>query len=62
MCGVVVKKVRCEGEVVGSKNPPTVLCLKTVAICDFDGVGSWLTGGVLPELIIFCFLFLKSVF
>jgi len=29
------------------------MCTKTVVICDFGGMDTWLTGGVLHELIFF---------
>ena len=54
MCAVVVEKVRCEGEVAGSK-PTRHNVHKTVVIRDFGGMGRWLTGGVLHELIFFSY-------
>ena len=46
--------------------PPTALCAKNAAICDFGGADGWLAGGVLPELFflfsIFKISFLKNSF
>ena len=50
----MVEKVTHEGEVVNSNLAGCVVCE--------NGIGVWLAGGVLPELNLFCFLFLKSVF
>jgi hypothetical protein len=38
------------------------MCTKTVVIRDFGGMGRWLTGGVLHELIFFLFFIFKISF
>ena len=44
------------------RNLPDAMCTKTVVIRDFGGMGMWLTGGVLHELIFFLFSIFKISF
>jgi len=64
VCGVVIEKIRCEGR-SRVRNLPDAMCTKTVVICDFGGMDTWLTGEVLHELIFFLIFkisFLKKFF
>ena len=57
----MVEEVTREGEVAGS-NPAGRIVQKNAVTCELDGLGEWLAGGVLLELNLFCFIFLKIGF
>ena len=61
MCGVVIEKIRCEGEVAGSKPVDHVVhenWLRVVTLVEWAVADRW---GPL-RINFFYFLFLKSVF